>query len=202
MAFCVRSVTSFGAPTKGKLPMFRENFTSNIEDECAKRETTFTDEFVSDLSVINEEYVKHIAEKNYSVIPTDFDKFLTLYNNVVEEETLTGNPNIAQLLTITKNGLKGAAELYALYKQNVNLQVINSVLDEKLAAALSDVNKKLLPKDMAHGTVELKKTFYLAPLFSYYIRAFGLPEFGVGFDPVKLDIIKEVLEANNISLYS
>lgn len=195
MGLCKGSVKTFGAPTKNsKTSMFRE-LSGGV---CHSLQ--FSEQFVADLKVIDEEYVTQIANKNYSVISTEFDRYLTLYNSVVDEQNDATNKNLVTLFNITMNGLKGAVELYALYKQNITLEITNSILDKRVETILSDKNS-MSAMTGAHGTIEISKTFLLAPLFSYYIRAFGLPEFGVGFDPKKLDIIKEILESNNIDLY-
>jgi hypothetical protein len=45
------------------------------------------------------------------------------------------------------------------------------------------------------------QTFELAPLFTYYIKMYGIPAPGVGFDPVKLNIVLTALENMGIDPY-
>jgi hypothetical protein len=47
----------------------------------------------------------------------------------------------------------------------------------------------------------LEQKFTLLPLYSYYIALFGIPEEGAGFDLNKIEIIKTILETNNINPY-
>ena len=49
------------------------------------------------------------------------------------------------------------------------------------------------------GEFVIAKTFKLAPLYSYYIHLYGMPAFGVGFDPKKLQLVKAILSKHGIA---
>jgi hypothetical protein len=48
----------------------------------------------------------------------------------------------------------------------------------------------------------MHQTFQLAPLFRYYIRLYGVPEPGVGFDATKLALILTAMENSGIDPYN
>ena len=76
-----------------------------------------------------------------------------------------------------------------------------SILEKRIEDILSGKNEKDVIAD-TRGGFGLTKTFTLAPLFSYYIAAFGMPAFGVGFDKDKLSLIQQILVAAGIDPFT
>ena len=81
------------------------------------------------------------------------------------------------------------------------MSIKNSILEKRIEDILSGKNEKDVITDTC-GAFSLTKTFVLAPLFSYYIAAFGLPSFGVGFDKDKLSLIQQILVSAGIDPYT
>ncbi len=150
---------------------------------------------------IEQFYTSQLAAKTYENIPTSFTDYLHLFNVVHIAQTKYGtNPPLALLFKITEEGLTGAMNAYGLNTLNVELTIENTYLQGVLEEIISGVNVTQA-FDLNTGTLAMSRKFELAPLFQYYIKIYGLPEPGVGFDPVKLNIVLKALETNGIDPY-
>jgi hypothetical protein len=146
------------------------------------------------------EYTTFLANRQYQSIPTDLNQSLILYDDVYQQKLQATNTNLLILLQITMDGIQGTMNAYTLYTQNISLSLNNIILEKKIEDILSGKNEMKAMSD-ACGQFNASKTFVLAPLFSYYIMMYGLPAFGVGFNPEKLANILKVLTANGIDPY-
>ena len=146
------------------------------------------------------EYTTFLANRQYQSIPTDLNQSLILYDDIYQQRAQATNTNLLILLQITMDGIQGTMNAYTLYTQNISLSLNNILLEKKIEDILSGKNEVKAMSDTC-GQFTASKTFVLAPLFSYYIMMYGLPAFGVGFDPVKLALILKVLTANGIDPY-
>lgn len=147
------------------------------------------------------EYTTFLANRQYQSISNDLNKSLLLYDEVYQQKALATNTNLLILLQITMDGIQGTMNAYTLYTQNISLTLSNIILEKKIEDILSGKNETNAISDTC-GQFTATKTFVLAPLFSYYIMMYGLPAFGVGFDPEKLALILKVLTANGIDPYA
>ena len=146
------------------------------------------------------EYTTFLANRQYQSIPTDLNQSLILYDEIYQQRSTATNTNLLILLQITMDGIQGTMNAYTLYTQNISLSLNNIILEKKIQDILSGKNEVNAITD-ACGQFTASKTFVLAPLFSYYIMMYGLPAFGVGFNPEKLATILKVLTANGIDPY-
>jgi hypothetical protein len=147
------------------------------------------------------EYTTFLANRQYQSIPTDLNQSLILYDEIYQQKALATNTNLMILLQITMDGIQGTMNAYTLYTQNIALSLNNIILEKRIEDILSGKNEVKAVSDTC-GQFTATKTFVLAPLFSYYIMMYGLPAFGVGFDPEKLATILKVLTANGIDPYA
>jgi len=147
------------------------------------------------------EYTTFLANRQYQSIPTDLNQSLILYDDIYQQRATATNTNLLILLQITMDGIQGTMNAYTLYTQNISLSLKNIILEKKIDDILSGKNEIKAMSDTC-GQFTATKTFILAPLFSYYIMMYGLPAFGVGFDPEKLAIILKVLTSNGIDPYA
>lgn len=147
------------------------------------------------------EYTTFLANRQYQSISNDLNKSLLLYDEVYQQKAKATNSNLLILLQITMDGIQGTMNAYTLYTQNISLTLSNIILEKKIEDILSGKNETNAISDTC-GQFTATKTFVLAPLFSYYIMMYGLPAFGVGFDPEKLALILKVLTANGIDPYA
>jgi hypothetical protein len=160
----------------------------------------FAEEITASLDTIQKNYVVHMASKNFNLISSDVDQLLTIYNQLYTLQETRKNANVILLLQIAMDSLQSSMNIYVIYTQNIELHLKNVLLEQKVEEVLSGKNEILTISDTS-GQIEITKTFTLAPLFSYYITLYGMPEFGVGFDPIKLSTIKKVLEDYGINPY-
>jgi hypothetical protein len=164
-------------------------------------QSTFTNETYLALKTIQELYTFNSAEKTYKNIPTDYTKFLYLYRTVHTTYQSITNPNLRLLFQITEEGLISAINSFGLNTQNIEVLQRNTELQATIEQLITGVNVKPVIKTDS-GNVSFQKTFKLAPLFSYYIMLYGMPESGVGFDKEKLSNLLFLMEKNNIDPYA
>jgi hypothetical protein len=153
------------------------------------------------LDEIDTRYTSNIANQQYQLIPTDLERYLVLHNTVYDTQLRQTNTNIVKLFKITNDGLHGSINTYALYTSNIQLSLNSILLQKKIDEILSGKNEQQAMSNTT-GQFTATQTFVLAPLFSYYIVMYGMPAYGVGFDPVKLSIISNILTENGIDPYA
>lgn len=150
---------------------------------------------------IQQLYTVNLAEKTYLNIPVDLPQYLKLrsvaYNAIEKYKDV---PALSVLFKITVDGITGAINAFGLNTSNTETQVQNLYLQGVLQEMISGINVKKA-FDETSGTLEMKRTFKLAPLFQYYISLYGVPEPGVGFNPVKLSLVLTAMENSGIDPY-
>ena len=147
-------------------------------------------------------YTKPLASKDYETSPVDFTQYLKLRE--IANNAVTKYKHIyalSVLFQITVDGITGAINAFGLNTLNTETQVQNLYLQATINEIISGVNVKNAFDD-TEGTLSMKQTFQLAPLFRYYISIHGLPNPGVGFDPAKLATILTALENSGIDPYN
>jgi len=153
------------------------------------------------LDEIDTRYTSNIANQQYQLIPSDLERYLVLHNTIYTTQNQQTNTNIVKLFKITNDGLHGSINTYALYTSNIQLSLNNILLQRRIEEILSGKNEQQAMSNTT-GQFTATQTFVLAPLFSYYIVMYGMPAYGVGFDPVKLSIISNILIENGIDPYA
>lgn len=161
------------------------------ENELILSNNTF-----NSIKIINDNYLINLANKKYDNIPKDFNNYIKLYDYINKIRNESNNINFKVFLNITINSLKGAVEAHTLYSQNKNLtksiETLNKTIDT------FNTQKNISNVTNATGTLTMEKIFTMTPLFSEYIKTYGLPEYGEGFDPEKLSNIMNILNEDNI----
>jgi hypothetical protein len=153
---------------------------------------------VEHLTKLEKKYMKPLASKLYDEINNDLLDYTDLYSYISNIEVKTQRRNMKLLLKITLSGLTGAIHAFHLNKKNVELNLENMILKNKLETVLSDKNS-IPVNEIDGGRLSLVKTFNLAPLYSYYIILFGIPE--NGFESDKLNQIICFMQKYNIDPY-
>ena len=89
-----------------------------------------------------------------------------------------------------------------LYGQTLSLQIDKINLQNRVDDILSNKNERVveIPSE-TQGHLSITQTFTLAPVFNYYILIFGIPVYGVGFDPSKISFLVGVLTTLGINPY-
>ncbi len=153
------------------------------------------------LRTIQTLYTSQLASRNYANIPIDLTKYLKLREIASTAQTkYKSNAALAVLFQITVDGITGTINTYGLNTLNIETQVQNTYLQGVIEEIISGINvTKAFDENV--GTLSMSKTFELAPLFRYYISLYGVPEIGVGFDPVKLALVLTALQNSGIDPY-
>jgi hypothetical protein len=160
-----------------------------------------TASYLSILRIIETQYGANMANKTYENIPSDYNKYTQLVSDLKVIQTKTTNTTLTLLLKIAEETLVGAVNSYALYGDNLILQVDKSNLEKRVNDILTDKNTKLVENTFSYSNMSVQKTFKLAAVFNYYIMIYGLPAQGVGFDPVKISFLVNILTEKGIDPY-
>ena len=160
-----------------------------------------TSSYLSILSIIETQYGANMANKTYENIPSNYNNYTDLVANLKIIQTKTTNSTLTLLLKIAEETLVGAVNSYALYGDNLLLQVDKSNLEKRVNDILTDKNTKLVENTFSYSNMSVQKTFKLAAVFNYYIMIYGLPTPGVGFDPVKISFLVNILTEKGIDPY-
>ena len=160
-----------------------------------------TASYLSILRIIETQYGSNMANKTYENIPSDYNKYTQLVSDLKVIQTKTTNSTLTLLLKIAEETLVGAVNSYALYGDNLILQVDKTNLEKRVNDILTDKNTKLVENTFSYSNMSVQKTFKLAAVFNYYIMIYGLPAQGVGFDPVKISFLVNILTEKGIDPY-
>ena len=201
------SSTLVGYETKSMLnPVFGANgFTNNYGNQGGGGvggSVSITLLELESLRTIQTLYTSQLASKNYSNIPVDLTKYLKLREIATKARIkYQSNPALSVLFQITVDGITGTINAYGLNALNIETQVQNTYLQGVIEEIINGINVTKA-FDENTGTLSMSKTFELAPLFRYYISLYGVPEIGVGFDPVKLALVLTALQNSGIDPYA
>lgn len=163
---------------------------------------SLTKYYMDIIKIIQTDYSSKIANKTYESIPTDFTQYTNLVKEVQEMRSQTTNASVLLLLQIAEDTLRGAFNSLSLYGDNLLLQLDKADLQKQITDILSDKNVATIQSSMSTNSMTLTQSFQLAPVFNYYIRIYGAPLQGQGFDPAKIAFIIYTLEENGVDPYS
>tara|TARA_B110000879_G_scaffold178592_1_gene233929 strand:+ start:722 stop:1303 length:582 start_codon:yes stop_codon:yes gene_type:complete len=161
-----------------------------------------TQYYMDIIRIIQTEYSSKIANQTYESIPTDFSQYTNLVKEVQDMRSKTTNSSVRLLLQIADDTLRGTFNSLSLYGDNLLLQIGKSDLQKQVSDILSDKNVTTTQPSMSSNNMTITQSFQLAPVFNYYIRIYGAPTQGQGFDPVKIAFIIYTLQENGIDPYS
>jgi len=139
-------------------------------------------------------YTNPLASKSYDKMENDIFQYSDLYAKISKIEFNSKNNDMKLLFKISLQGLVGAIHAFELNKQNVELNLENLYLKNKMETILS--NKNIKPMNKIDANISIVKKFTLAPLYSYYIVLFGVPE--NGFEQSKINQIIQFMQKYNI----
>ena len=157
--------------------------------------------FIQTLRTIEEFYAKNMALKQYEKIPNDYQRYIGLYVTMQRIINKTSSSQLRTLFRIAQEALVGAINSYTIYGDNLLLRLDKTNLQNKINDILSNKNEKLVEMANTTGQLNVKKSFKLAAVFNNYILIYGLPEYGVGFDPAKIEFLAGILRKMGINPY-
>jgi hypothetical protein len=114
----------------------------------------------------------------------------------------TINPSIFLLLQIAEDTLRGTFNALTLYGDNILLEIDKQNLQKQIDDIISDKNVETVQTTVATNDISITQKFNLSAVFNYYIRIYGAPVQGEGFDPVKISFLIYTLEENGIDPYA
>lgn len=158
--------------------------------------------FLNTLHIISEFYGKNMTMKNYENIPNDYNSFVAFYVTLQNVIKRTSNPQLRLLFKLAQDTLVGAINSYTIYGDNLILKLDKTNLQNKVNEILSNKNEKLIELPNTSGQLNVKKSFKLAAVFNNYILIYGCPAYGVGFDPVKINFLADLLRKRGINPYA
>lgn len=167
-------------------------------DTCLSSGFGFTKQQWNMIRTVEGKYTQHLEDQQYEKIPNDLATYLSLYRALTQtRNAYKNNTQIAMLITITMQALTGAINSYGMSARQVELRIQNLYLQEVIDEMLSGVNRN--PAfDLNTGGLEVLKELELAPLFMYYIKTYGCPQPGDGFDVNKLTVVYNSLISSGI----
>jgi hypothetical protein len=153
-------------------------------------------EFITAVQITNLEnilnlYCIQLSKKQWEKINTDETVYLETLRKLLSIKL--SEPHLKLLLTIAGDALTGSVNSVPVYTKLVYNELKKYKLNTEISDILSNKNVENA-LSLAIGNLEFVKTMVLPPLFSRYITIYGIPEFGVGFDPIKIAFIQSLPE--------
>lgn len=150
------------------------------------------------LTTVEQQYGANLFNGTYEKIPNNYKLYMNLYvsvSNILDSAT---DYRMIMLMTLVRELLAGAFKSLNIYGSSVLLQADKINLQQQIQDILSNKNVKNIDTVGATGQLSVTKSFKLASVFNYYIIVYGLPTPGIGFDPIKVSYLAELLKNNNI----
>lgn len=172
----------------------------NPVSTSSQQELQFGADLTSALNIIENQYVSKEAAKKYLEIPELMSQYLRLNDTMTASIVKQRNTNLRLLFQIANDGLLGALNSKTLNADNVDLNFQKLMLNKKVDDILAGKNEVKALGDTS-GEISISKTFKLAPLYSYYIYLYGMPDYGVGFNAAKLSLLVAIMNKYGINPY-
>lgn len=150
---------------------------------------------------IENNYVEKMAQRKYLEIPDSLPDYLFLNDSMLKAISQERNTNLKLLFQTVRDGLDGAINSKISYIQHIECELQVLGLNKTIEDILSGKNEINAFGDVCGG-VSINRMVRLKPLYSNYIYLYGMPAFGVGFDPAKLSLIATILQKNGIDPYA
>lgn len=148
---------------------------------------------VTALQKVYDLYAVILAQKKYENLPKNYIQYTDLLAQL--KAIQVNDPQLQLLIDVAENALVGSVNVGALYTNYAYNEIKVALLNKRIKEILSDANSKQTASNVS-GQFTATKMFTLSPMFSYYIYLYGVPEFGVGFDPAKMAFVRSLPQFN------
>lgn len=167
-------------------------------DNCVASGFGFTKQQWNMIKTVEGKYTQHLEDQQYEKIPNDLATYLSLYRALTNtRNAYKNNSQISMLITIAMQGITGAINAYGMSARQIELRIQNLYLQDVIDEMLTGVNRN--PAfDLNTGGLAALQELELAPLFMYYIKTYGCPQPGDGFDVNKLTVVYNSLISSGI----
>jgi len=150
---------------------------------------TITAEQLTALNDIFNSYTSLLANKSFESIPNNYTKYIKILTQL--KSIQIADPNLQLFIQIAENSLTGSMNVGAIYTSYAYNEIKVALLNKRIREILSEKNTQHTA-DNVSGQFTATQTFTMAPIFSYYVYLYGLPDFGVGFDPAKMAFLQSL----------
>lgn len=150
------------------------------------------------LTTLENFYGQNAANRTFEFIPTGLrlrDNLYVAISNIIDQAT---DYRMILIMTLVRELLDGAYNASKIYGSNLLLTADKANLQKQIQDVLSNKNVKNIDTCGARGQLSITKSFKLAPVYNYYLTVYGIPQQGVGFDPIKVKYLVDLLTENNI----
>jgi len=130
--------------------------------------------------------------------PTIYNILYDQLNNIFTQGT---DYRFIKLMKLILELFHGVYASTFMYGNALSLSIQNSNLRIQIQDVLANKNVKNIDTVGGTGQMSITKNFKLAPVYNHYITVYGMPQNGVGFDPVKISYLANILTMNNINPY-
>ena len=144
---------------------------------------TITAEQLIALNDIFNSYTSLLANKSFESIPNNYTQYTQILMQL--KSIQIADPNLQLFIQIAENSLTGSMNVGSMYTSYAYNEIKVALLNKRIREILSDKNTQQTANNVS-GQFTATQTFTMAPIFSYYVYLYGLPEFGVGFEPAKM----------------
>ena len=192
MVSSVSVITGRGTTNNGRRNLFNNGNlikTGSVSSSSGSSSGATTISQITTLNTVHQNYSLLLAEKKYEQIPSNYTIFLKLLNSL--KSIVVYDKKLILLIKIAENALIGAINVNTLYTSYAYNEIKISLLNKRIEDILSNKNVINIITSTT-STMVVTKTMKLSPLYSYYIFLYGLPAYGVGFDPMKLAFIQKL----------
>ena len=165
------------------------NYSFYATPPATKYETLVTTSQLSTLQTVYNTYVTMLASRTYEKIPSNYPQYLQLLK--VVKSIHVKDYRLQMLIYIAENALVGSINANTLYQRYAYDEIKVALLNKRIQEILSDKNT-ITTTASTTGQFAATVTFKLAPIFSYYVYVYGMPAYGVGFDPYKLAFLRSL----------
>jgi hypothetical protein len=160
------------------------------------------DSYLELLRKIETDYGDPASSQNYVVINRSHTAYVNLYDQVTDLQNIITDEALSLFVTLAKETLITAFHAVNLHIDNVTLLVEKSMLQQKVNQILAEANKEIVEDTTSSGQFTITQSVQLAPVYNYYITVYGAPCYGVGFNPLKVSFLAEILTTLGISPYN
>ena len=150
---------------------------------------TITAEQLIALNDIYNSYTLLLANKSFESIPNNYTKYTDLLKQL--KSIQISDPNLQLFIQIAENSLTGSINVGSMYTSYAYNEIKVALLNKRIREILSDKNTQKTA-DNVSGQFTATQTFTMAPIFSYYVYLYGLPDYGIGFDPAKMAFLQSL----------
>lgn len=148
---------------------------------------------VSVLQMVHDKYTWPMASKKYEKIPTEFDAYANVLNQIKTFQVWeTKEDAIQMMMNIVETGLLGSLNMGVLFMNNAYDEYKLNMLNKEEQDILTKKNQKSTMTS-TEGQFTYEQNVFLSPLYNNYIYMYGMPKFGVGFDPDKLLFVEKLM---------